>query len=205
MNDPRTDAQRERNWWSSLEGQDLDDNLHGIPPYDIDKSSWRIRDLIGPHSRVLDLGCGRGRLTNHLARQFPDCTFDGVDVSLPALELATMSAEPNAHFWHGDGRNLPKQMSPGFSYDLAYSVTMFQHIPDEAKWGYIRQVHDLLASTGRFIFTISIGSEPHTFLNHQTPSLEQFCMELVTFGFDAVGTDPTPDENGWTWILGCRT
>lgn len=176
-----------------------DDDLHGVPAYDVDQVARRIVACCSADpARVLDLGCGRGRLTNHLARHLPEWSIHGVDISRTQIDRAKRDASdlPNVHYWRGDGRTLP----PGLGarqYDLAYSVTMFQHIPHDAKWGYIREVEKRLKPGGVFVFTIAVGDED-MFLNHQIANTADFSVELdkvfVLAEFDQ------NDPNGWTWV-----
>ena len=195
-------AEDEDAFWSSLEGDEIDANLHGVPPYDVGRATQRILQGVTAR-RVLDLGCGRGRLTNHIAALLGDPQqVHGVDICRPFLNRAVIDAERqhlgNVHYWHNDGRRLPPGLG-GRRYDLAYSITMFQHIPDDAKWGYIRQVHDRLVPGGVFVFTVAVG-EVDEFNNHQIADISSFCKELIEVGFHEVFRDKEPDENGWTWI-----
>lgn len=189
-------ADAERTHWDAVDDADL----FGVPAYDVDEVAKRIigqANLLGLHKRLLDLGCGPGRLTNHIARLLGDrVNVYGWDISMRLVERAISSAPPNAHYMQVGGRTLPKVQCPWFSG--AYSVTMFQHIPDDAKWGYIHQVHDLLVPGGTFVFTLAHGNIS-TFLNHQTPSLVAFGTELALI-YDKVTVEHEPDERGWHWV-----
>lgn len=197
----------EDRFWSSLTEQEAIFNTAGEPPYDVDMVAGRIADVLGlwPDGvRLLDLGCGQGRLTNRLAQVLGESgSIHGVDISRPLLDRAVIDAEmahlPNVHYWHGDGRKLPAGLG-GRRYDLAYSVAMFQHIPHDATRGYIQQVHDRLKPGGVFTFTTAIG-ETDEFLNHQIADPVEFCAALATLFVEAT-LDPV-DPNGWTWLT-CR-
>jgi SAM-dependent methyltransferase len=187
-------ANKERVWWDDADDADI----FGEPPYDVVRVAQRLLNEIPDRRRLLDLGCGTGRMTNHMARILGGHGHvTGLDISKALVERAVVSAPDNAHYWRGDGRTIPAGISGQFTG--AYSITVFQHIPEEAMWGYIRQVHDLLVPGGTFIFTIAHG-ETDKFLNHQTHSLVKFGNDLSLI-FDKVSVDHTPDERGWYWVL----
>lgn len=194
MNDPREEAA----WWDGLGDGEARLNTEGNPPYDVDAAARRILIETTAHpALVLDLGCGRGRLTNSIARLLPEWTLYGTDVSRRLLADAKADAVKrrvfNVHYRVGDGRTLP----PGDPFDLVYSIAMFQHIPHDAMWGYIRQVHDRLADGGKFVFTIAEG-EIDEFLNHQIADVEAFGSELADMWKDVM--IERQGLNDWTWV-----
>lgn len=68
--------------------------------------------------RLLDIGCGDGRLLRHLARKRPDCRFFGVEYApLPWLWARLAGASlPNLEIHRRDFWNLPLS-----DYDLVYA------------------------------------------------------------------------------------
>lgn len=206
-------ATAEERWWNSLDASDAFLNTAGDPPYDVASVGAKIWLSLGEpklDARLLDLGCGQGRLTNAIAAflRSTDAVVHGVDISRALLDVAVIDAQQqnlrNVHYWHNDGRRLPNGLG-GRKYDLVYSVAMFQHVPHEAMWGYIRQVEPRLNRGGVFTFTIAVG-EVDEFLNHQIADVQQFCTDLMQL-FDSVAIDmPIGDdfqcrgEHGWTWV-----
>jgi SAM-dependent methyltransferase len=73
--------------------------------------------------RVIDIGCGAGRLTKYMAADF--ATVVGVDVSDDMLEVARSHIpEPNVELRMGDGVSLPVETA---TVDGAFSALVFQH------------------------------------------------------------------------------
>lgn len=197
MNQSPIDEERH---WSSID-IDRPVDLHGDPPYDVERVIGRLQAAhrLAPE-RVLDIGCGVGRLTNAVAKKVGvhGGTVLGFDISSRNVFEAVSGAPANAYYWHSDGRNIPAGITGTF--DLVYAITVFQHIPHDAKWNYIRQAADRLRDGGVFVFTLAVGDEPATFLNHQFThtELEDFAAALTDL-FTTVSVDG-PDENGWTWV-----
>jgi SAM-dependent methyltransferase len=99
--------------------------------------------------RVLDLGCGTGHAVNVMAREFPDSTFDGLDIATDAIadaeaERAAMQL-PNAAFAVADAAAL----APERPYDV---ITAFDAIHDQAAPEVVlRRIRDALAPDGLFV------------------------------------------------------
>lgn len=194
--DAWADPMAEREFWDSLNDEEAFTNTAGVPAYNVGAVSEIIVDFLDlPHgSWVLDLGCGVGRLTECVA---DDGTLRivGFDISEKMIWKAIRRSYTGTIYVVGDGRNIPA-MSNVFAG--AYSVTMFQHIPHEAMWDYIMQVHRLLPDDGKFIFTVAVGDEPDTFLHYQISDPEAFALNLTSL-FSQVQLDG-PDERGWAWV-----
>ena len=78
--------------------------------------------------RVLELGCGAGRMTRALAGLFGE--VHAVDISAEMIRLAQrrLSDFPNVFLYHNNGRDL-SVVPAGELYDFALSFIVFQHIP----------------------------------------------------------------------------
>lgn len=189
----------EQRFWDSLDDESARINTEGDPPYDLVPVVLRLVTAAPDAQRILDLGCGRGRVTNAVARLMPAATVYGVDISIKMLDAAAVMAGgvDNVHYWRTDGRTIP-QFNNRDPFDLVYSIATYQHIPNDAMWGYIHQVHERLAPSGVFMFTIAVGESDH-FLNHQIPDPRAFGADLIQI-FDHVSIDAESDGNGWTWV-----
>ncbi len=118
----------------------------------------QILELVGaeidPDDRIVEIGCGVGRLTRELARR--GARVDAIDVSAEMLELARgyNAGLENVRWRHGDGVSLTGIESA--SADVCFSHVVFQHIPDPAiTLGYIREMGRVLADGGWAAFQIS--------------------------------------------------
>ncbi|GAA5137445.1 class I SAM-dependent methyltransferase [Pseudonocardia adelaidensis] len=108
-----------------------------------------LHDRLRAGARVLDLGCGTGHAVNVMAREFPDSTFDGLDIATAAIDDAEAEraamALPNAAFAVGDAAEL----APDRPYDV---ITAFDAVHDQAAPEVVlRRIRDALAPGGVFV------------------------------------------------------
>ena len=99
--------------------------------------------------RVLDLGCGNGRLLEI----FKDISVDyiGVDSSEKLIEIAKRKY-PKAKFQKGDALNLP---FPANYFDKIYSIAVFHHIPSvKFRLRFLREAKRVLKPEGLLILTV---------------------------------------------------
>src|SRR5580692_10709780 len=90
--------------------------------------------------RVLEIGCGAGRVTRALANLFGE--VHAVDVSGEMVRQAALalSDRPNAFVYQNNGKDL--KVVPSSQFDFAFSSIVFQHIPSrEVIESYVREVH----------------------------------------------------------------
>lgn len=124
---------------------------------------------LGPSSRVLDVGCGPGRLAiGILDRLGSVADYIGLDVHLPSIRWCKrhLSREnPAFRFQHVDVRNA--RYNPGGSdhavgirfpsgdgeYDIVYLYSVFSHMLEDDVRGYLREIHRVLNPQGMLFFT----------------------------------------------------
>jgi SAM-dependent methyltransferase len=124
-------------------------------------------------SRILDIGCGSGRLAIPLTRYLTAGQYEGFDVVAPAIRWCRRrisSAHPNFCFTHVRLRNtdysfLGRSASRfTFPYDdstfdcvAAYSV--FTHLQFDEIRNYLKESHRVLAPRGRLAATFFLLNE----------------------------------------------
>ena len=103
--------------------------------------------------RVLEIGCGTGRITRALANLFGE--VHAVDISGEMISKAkeSLRMHPNAHIYQNNGFNL--SIIDVQSFDFAFSLYVFQHIPSyEIIESYIAEVSRLLRPGALFKFQV---------------------------------------------------
>ena len=102
---------------------------------------------------AMDLGCGVGRISRFLAKNFEECY--GVDISETMVELAKKYNHEifNCKFVVNSGKNL-SMFSENY-FNLVYSRIVLQHIPEkEIIKNYIREFIRILKKKGLLYFQL---------------------------------------------------
>jgi trans-aconitate methyltransferase len=104
------------------------------------------RVALGACDRVLDVGCGNGKITAAIADRIPDGSVLGVDPSRNMIDFArehyAPSTHPNLRFELGDARNL----TYGHEFDRVVSFNAVHWVPEQA--AVLRSIRAALKSDG---------------------------------------------------------
>jgi SAM-dependent methyltransferase len=108
--------------------------------------------------RVLEIGCGAGRVTHALAKVFGEVYAVDISAEMIAEAAKLLIAFPNVHLYRNNGMDL--DVLPHLEFDFAYSIIVFQHIPSRAIIeNYVREVHKRLRPGALFKFWVM--GDPH--------------------------------------------
>ncbi|HUE04893.1 MAG TPA: class I SAM-dependent methyltransferase [Bryobacteraceae bacterium] len=106
--------------------------------------------------RVLEIGCGAGRVTRALAQVFGEVY--GVDISGEMVRQAQQALADlsHVHIFHNNGKDL--DVLGSLKFDFAFSSIVFQHIPSrEVIESYMRAVRRRLRPGCLFKFQVQGG------------------------------------------------
>jgi cyclopropane fatty-acyl-phospholipid synthase-like methyltransferase len=203
-------AATESKYWDAVAADPARIQAEVYSDLDLDECLVAILDGLGPiladNDVVLEIGCGPGRLTHHLADLWPSVTFVGVDSSQKMIDLAHDAnrhrLDRNVLHELVDGRSLIGLGILG-AFDAAYTMTTFQHIPPAAQIGYVGEVAEVLRPAGRFRCQVVTTGETAPF-NYPT-DLEPFLYEAHQVGFRLVDQDDDLIRPGWTWLTWEKT
>ena len=156
----------------ALEGQDLGsyrafwdrsaevDAIRAIADQDSDESftssgvddAEGIRPLLRPDGAFLEIGCGIGRVLQHMASMCRE--VHGVDISAEMIKRGHQRLRhlPNVHFHQGNGYDLEPFQSN--SFDVVYCAFVFQHMPKTSVFNYLREVYRVLKPEGVVRFQV---------------------------------------------------
>ena len=94
--------------------------------------------------RILDIGCGDGKITAQIAQRLSEGSVVGVDPAHEMIRLAqSRFARPNLRFQVADARSLPFQQEFG----LVVSLNALHWVPEQEK--ALRSIHCSLVSDGQ--------------------------------------------------------
>jgi 2-polyprenyl-3-methyl-5-hydroxy-6-metoxy-1,4-benzoquinol methylase len=122
---------------------------------------------------VLDLGCGRGKALNLMARVFPNSSFVGYDLSEEAIEFAGDEANElnltNVKFEVKDLTNFDEEASQK-EFDF---ITTFDAVHDQARPdNLLAGIYKALKDDGTYLMQdISSSSEHHNNMEHPVAPL----------------------------------
>jgi len=122
-----------------------------------DNELWK---MIPGRKRVLEIGCGIGRITEFFIEKFEQ--IFGVDIAKTMIENAKKRIlNPRYHFLETDGKTLP---FPDKMFDLVFSHAVFHHMPSrEIIEANFREVLRVLVPNG--LFKVQLRSTPTSKLN----------------------------------------
>jgi len=157
---------RQDPYWAVLTDPAKTDNQWKIEEFfatgretvDADVAYLQSKVTLAPQSRVLDFGCGVGRLSQALAGHFSD--VHGVDVAEPMVELARQHNhhDERVTYHHNPASDL--RLFPKGHFDLIYSVITLQHIPPPLIRGYLAEFCRTCRPGGLIYFQLPSTSPP---------------------------------------------
>lgn len=154
--------------------------------------------------RVLEIGCGAGRVTRALAEVFGE--VHGVDVSGEMIRRAEEACRgfSNVRLYKNNGMDL--SVLPPVEFDFAFSSIVFQHIPSLAIIeNYVREVHRVLRPGGLFKFQVqgdpTLETSPEdTWLGVPVSDEEAVAM-AERCGFEARYRHGAGTQYFWLWYF----
>ncbi len=160
--------------------------------------------LLPEQMKVLEIGCGAGRVTRALARVFGEVHAVDVSAEMIAQARRNLAACPNVHLYHNNGMDLSPL--PNVQFDFAFSSIVFQHIPSyEVIESYVREVHRLLRPGALFKFQVQGGLSEETqpddtwigvsYTDEQAVALAERC------GFEPRYRVGAGDQYFWLWFF----
>jgi SAM-dependent methyltransferase len=105
---------------------------------------------LAPDSKVLDFGCGWGRIIRFFLREVDDANLVGADCMPAAIELCRQT---NRRCRFELTPALPPTDLPASSFDLIYLYSVFSHLSEAAHQRWLTEFHRLLKPGGILVAT----------------------------------------------------
>lgn len=100
---------------------------------------------------ILDFGCGCGRISDPLARQFQQSTLIGCDVDFPCLRWCSQNLSSGYFLLSGSLPSVP--FSDG-RFDLVVALSVFTHLDKHRQVEWLRELRRVLSGTGCLLLTV---------------------------------------------------
>jgi len=155
--------------------------------------------------RVLEIGCGAGRLTSALSKIFGEVHAVDISGEMIARARAALGTRPNVFLYQNNGCDL--SVIPPVEFDFAYSYIVFQHIPSyEVIENYVREVHRLLKPGALFKFSVQgytrMGTPAPDDTWHGVGFSEEQIKEMAArCGFEVLHSTGAGGQYYWLWFV----
>lgn len=174
-----------------------------------------------PDMKVLDVGCGIGRVARCLTGYLEKGSYDGFDIVNSQVEWCTkhISAKyPNFRFqtvdiyngvYNPEGAIDPKLFKFPYAsdfFDFAFLTSVFTHMLPEEVNNYLSEIRRVLKQNGRFFITVFLINERSRLYMQEGKSSRNFKYNVR--GYDFCFSDEQTHQ-GWAiayqekYILGC--
>jgi SAM-dependent methyltransferase len=136
-------------------------NIHSRDPQEVYEQRGRdqwlfLSELLGEDwsfdgKRVLDFGCGIGRMIRNGPVENPGGEYWGCDIDTRSVDWVTQNLSPPLHVFQSP--EFPPTSLPDGHFDLIYAFSVFTHLT--ASWSaWLVELHRLLKDDGRLIVTV---------------------------------------------------
>lgn len=113
----------------------------------------RTLDFMPSNPRIIDLGCGDGRDTEHLRKKGADVV--GIDLSNAMIDLARKKY-PECAFLHSDMRDT---VFPDDTFQGAWASTSISNVPKSELSSVEKEIYRILETDSTFCFSFKVGEK----------------------------------------------
>ena len=114
-----------------------------------DEVKKQTEKVVGKNIKVLDLGCGYGRISKRILSDFPHAITTGVDIAKSYVKLYNKELYPKGKAITGDIKKLPFADS---SYDVVVVITTLMYlVKKEDRQKALQEIHRVLKPGGKFV------------------------------------------------------
>lgn len=154
--------------------------------------------------RILEIGCGAGRLTRALADVFGEVHAVDVSGEMVGLARQAVAGRTNVFIYQNNGADLTAL--PEVPFDFAYATLVFQHIASrEVIESYVREVHRLLRPGALFKFDVqgctTLETAPENTWLGVPFSEEQIVAIADRCGFEPRYRYGAGEQAFWQWFF----
>jgi SAM-dependent methyltransferase len=145
--------------------------------------------------RVLDFGCGSGKVMRHFLPEAATCELWGCDIDARSVDWINAELSPPLHaFANGEA---PPLDVPDGRFDLVWSISVFTHLTDH--WaGWLAELHRVLAPGGLAIVSF-LGGAMYEVWTGERWDADRIGITVLDHGQDWERGGPTVFHSPW-WL-----
>jgi SAM-dependent methyltransferase len=163
------------------------DSIGKVAAFDLYAANRSAGIALSPGSRVLDFGCGCGRILKYFKLLYPAAELHGTDIDPEAIAWCAGNAAHLGSFTT-NGEWPPLSFADGF-FDYVYSVSIFTHLPEDMQFAWLAELRRVTRPGGLLLLTVhGQGLFPGTAARER----EQFLRAGFAYAVGA-GTEGLPD------------
>ena len=145
--------------------------------------------------RVLDFGCGSGKVMRHFLPEAEDCELWGCDIDDRSIDWINAELSPPLHAFAN--AEAPPLEHPPSSFDLIWAVSVFTHLTDH--WaGWLAELHRVLRPGGLAIISF-LGGAMYEVWTHEQWEPDRIGMTVLDYGQGWERGGPTVFHSPW-WL-----
>lgn len=159
------------------------------------KLLWDVKRLLSlvhreldDFRRVLDFGCGCGRVLRHFRPPAAGGVLHGTDIDAESIEWCRAHLGSFATFERNGDR--PPLRYPDEFFDLVYAISVFSHLPQDLQSAWLAEIRRVLRPGGLFIG--SVHGEALLLAAEQAPAREALRRQGILY-IPGGGTPGLPD------------
>ncbi len=111
----------------------------------------KYRVIIPKGGKILDFGCGSGRIISWFRHYFKSCHFKGVDIDAEAVQWCQNNLSDIAGF--STNNHLPPLPFEDNCFDFVYSISIFTHLPEDMQLSWLKELRRITKKNGWLILT----------------------------------------------------
>ena len=107
---------------------------------------------LAPQAKVLDFGCGCGRVISWLQQLCLNYQYYGTDIDSSAIDWCKDNLSDIASF--AVNPHLPPSEYATDSFDLIYAISVFTHLPEDMQFAWLQELVHIAKPGGYLLLTI---------------------------------------------------
>lgn len=115
-------------------------------------SALRETTALAGSPRILDFGCGCGRIVRYFHKLSGPCSLYGTDIDGEAIAWCRSNLQELGEF--STNRTSPPLRYENDYFDFVYSISIFTHLPEDMQWAWLEELRRVTRPGGYLLLTV---------------------------------------------------